>query len=316
MKLLIAGGTGFVGRHLSAELLFRDHDVTVMSRRPDATLPQGLASDPTEHRGLAARRIVGDVSDPTSLAAALDGIDAAYYLVHSLDRPDFVERDRAGADAFGRAAAAAGVGRVIYLGALGDDGDRLSPHLRSRRDVEQHLADHVPTTTLRAGIVIGDGGTSWEILCQLVERLPIMLTPKWVQTHAQPIALADVVSLLAKALEIDIDGSDHFDIGTPESLTYKQMLRLIADELRRSLFIVPVPVLSPALSSHWLRLITDVDLHTARSLVDSMINEVVVTERRLEELTGHRPMTFRTAARQALLGRRRRKASVIADDAA
>jgi uncharacterized protein YbjT (DUF2867 family) len=297
MRLLIAGGTGFVGRHLAAELLVRGHDVVVLSRQP------------------GARQVVGDIADPSSLAASLDGIDVAYYLVHSLERVDFVERDRVGAEAFGRAAAAAGVERVIYLGGLGDEGDRSSALLRCRRNVESILSSHVPTTSLRAGMVVGDGGTRWEIVCQLVERLPIMITPRWVESISQPIALADVVSLLAKSLDLDLDGSDHFDIGAPEPLSHRQMLRLVADELRRSLFIVPVPIVSRSLSSHWLRLITDVDLQTARSLVDSMTSDSVVTERRLENLTGHRPMTFRTAARQALLDRRRRKASAVADDA-
>jgi uncharacterized protein YbjT (DUF2867 family) len=258
----------------------------------------------------------GDVSDPASLTVPLEGIDVAYYLVHSLDRPDFVTHDRHAAQTFAKAAAAAGVQRVGYVGALGDDADRLSPHLQSRREVEQILGAQVGTTTLRAGIVVGNGGTSWEILCQLVERLPVMVTPKWVQTVTQPIALTDVVSLLTKVIELRVDGSEHFDIGAPESLSYEKMLRVVAEEMRRSLFIVPVPLLSPSLSSHWLRLITDVDLQTARSLVDSMTNEVVVTERRLEQLTGHRPMTYRAAARQALIDRRRRKASAIADDGA
>ncbi|MCU1361614.1 MAG: NAD-dependent epimerase/dehydratase [Ilumatobacteraceae bacterium] len=295
MRLLIAGGTGFVGRHLSSELMARGHDVTVMSRHP--------SSDPTEG---AARQVAGDIADPGSLVPALADIDAAYYLVHSLDRPDFVEYDRAGAHAFGTAAQDAGVDRLVYMGGLGRDDDDLSPHLRSRREVEQILGKYVATTSLRAGIVVGEGGTSWEILCQLVERLPIMITPKWVQTTTQPIALSDVVALLAKSLDVHVEGSDHFDVGTPDALSYQQMLKTVADEMHRRLFILPVPVLSPSLSSHWLRLITDVDLQTARSLVDSMTNEVVVTERRLEQLTGHRPMTFRSAARQALLSRRQR----------
>ncbi len=326
MNVLIAGGTGFVGRHLATELLARGHDVAIMSRRPDTRRPapqrvtqQVSGQQVAGEVGLTlpeAGWTRGDVSDPASLTVPLEHIDVAYYLVHSLDRPDFVVHDRHAAHTFAKAASAAGVQRIVYMGALGDDADQLSPHLQSRREVEQILAEHVPTTTLRAGIVVGDGGTSWEILCQLVERLPIMVTPKWVQTITQPVALADVVSLLAKVIELRIDGSEHFDIGAPESLSYEKMLRVVAEEMRRSLFILPVPLLSPSLSSHWLRLITDVDLQTARSLVDSMTNEVIVTERRLEQLTGHRPMTYRTAARQALIDRRRRKASAVAGDAA
>lgn len=293
MNVLVAGGSGFVGRHLVSRLARDGHGVRVMTRHP-----KGRTDDVAE--------VFADVSDPTSLRPALDGVDAAYYLVHALDRDDFAERDRQGALAFGRQAAAAGVGRVVYLGGLGNERDALSEHLRSRREVEKILTSEAPTTALRAGIVVGDGSVSWEILCQLVERLPLMITPRWVQTRTQPIALDDVVVYLCAVLDLDVAGQ-HFDIGAPDSLTYKQMLEATADELHRSLHILPVPVLTPALSSHWLRLITDVDLKTARSLVDSMTNEVVVMERRLEQLTGHHPMSFIDAARRALADRRARK---------
>jgi uncharacterized protein YbjT (DUF2867 family) len=238
MHILVAGGTGFVGRHLVPALLDHGHTVRVMTRHP---------SD----REDAATEVQADVSDPASLVAAMDGIDAAYYLVHTLDRDDFVERDRDGATNFAKQAASSDVRRVVYLGGLGDETDDLSPHLRSRREVEQILSAHVPTTALRAGIVVGDGSVSWEILCQLVERLPVMITPRWVQTKTQPIALQDVVAFLVAALGVVADGdSDHFEIGAPESLTYKQMVQAAADEMGRRLFVLPVPVLTPALSSH------------------------------------------------------------------
>lgn len=293
MKILVAGGTGFVGRHLVPELLEQGHQVLVMTRHPSA-----------RHDG--AREVYGDVSDMPSLAAAMADVDAAYYLVHTLDRDDFVERDREGATTFGRQAASSKLKRVIYLGGLGDDGDDLSPHLRSRREVENILSEHVPTTALRAGIVVGDGSVSWEILCQLVERLPIMVTPRWVQTKTQPIALLDVVTYLVAVLDLEVTGR-HFEIGAPESMTYKEMIEVAAHEMGRSLHILPVPLLTPALSSHWLRLITDVDLQTARTLVDSMTNEVVVTDRTLEDLSGHRPMPFREAVTIALRERAARK---------
>ena len=250
--------------------------------------------------------VFGDVEDAASIRLATKEIEAAYYLVHTLDRSDFAERDRRGARNFAEQAADNGVGRVVYLGGLGDDHDELSEHLRSRREVEHLLSCELPTTALRAGIVVGDGSVSWEILCQLVERLPIMITPRWVQTKTQPIALDDVVEYLARSLTLGITGQ-HFDVGTPEPMTYQQMLETVADLLHRTLHIVPVPVLSPRLSSQWLRLVTDVDLQTAQSLVDSMTNEVVVTERRLEQPTGHRPMRFIDAARAALHQRAERK---------
>ena len=296
MKILVAGGTGFVGRHLVPVLLRRGHDVSVMTRHP-------------RPRTDAATEVHGDVNDSTSCGVALRDVDVAVYLVHTLDRPDFVERDRIGAQIFGDEAAGAGVNKVVYLGGLGDDDDDLSAHLRSRREVEQILTAALPTIALRAGIVVGDGSVSWEILCQLVERLPIMITPRWVQTRTQPIALQDVVAFLVAALDAVPEGaSDHFEVGAPESSTYRRMLQVAAGQMHRRLIIVPVPILTPALSSHWLRLITDVDLQTARSLVDSMTNEVVVTERRLEAISGHRPLPFEAAAEDALRRRSERKA--------
>lgn len=300
MNILVAGGTGFVGRHLVAALLDRGHQVRVMTRHP------GNRSD-------QATEVAADVADPPTIADAMRDIDAAYYLVHTLDRDDFVERDRVGATNFARQAAASGLQRVVYLGGLGDDDDDLSPHLRSRREVEQILTEHVPTVALRAGIVVGDGSVSWEILCQLVERLPVMITPRWVQTKTQPIALEDIVAYLAAAVEPTVPVG-HYEVGAPEPMTYKAMLEGAAEEMDRSLHILPVPVLTPALSSHWLRLITDVDLQTARSLVDSMTNEVVVTERRMETLTGHAPKTFHEAAHIALQQRAERKRRETADD--
>ena len=296
MKVLVTGATGFVGSHLVAALVGAGHDVRAMTRRPES------------YRGPAVA-VAGDVGDPLSLAGALQGCGAAYYLIHSLDSTDFADRDRDGARAFGDAATAAGVGQVIYLGGLGDEDDTLSEHLASRREVEGILRERVPTTVLRAGIVIGDGGISWEILRQLVARLPVMVTPRWVQTRTQPVAIEDAVAFLAGVLGNDRAVGEVFDIGGPEALTYGQMLRAVGRMPGGILkLIVPVPLLSPRLSSHWLRLVTDVDLPTARALIDSMSNEVVVRDRRIEELTGHRAMAFEDAAERALRHRSERLA--------
>jgi uncharacterized protein YbjT (DUF2867 family) len=293
VRILVAGGRGFVGQHLVTRLVADGHDVLAMTRQP-------------RDRNDGSVDVFGDVDDAASIKLATTDVEAAFYLVHTLDRPDFAERDRRGARNFAEQAAVNGVERVVYLGGLGDEHDELSEHLRSRREVEHILSRELPTTALRAGIVVGDGGVSWEILCQLVERLPVMITPRWVQTRTQPIALVDIVEYLARSLMLDLTGQ-HFDVGTPEPMTYQQMLETVAELLGRKLRIVPVPVLSPRLSSHWLRLVTNVDLQTAQSLVDSMTNEVVVTERRLEDLTGHRPMRFPDAARVALDHRAARK---------
>ncbi len=190
MKVLVAGSSGFVGRRLCPALEEAGHAVRAMTRRPES------------YRG-AGEAVHGDVHDAASLSAALAGCDAAYYLVHSLDNADFEQRDAAAARAFARAAAETGLHRIVYLGGLGDDTDDLSAHLRSRREVEELLGSGgVPVTTLRAGIIVGHGGISWEMTRQLVEHLPIMVTPQWVQTRTQPIAVADVVRYLVGVLEL------------------------------------------------------------------------------------------------------------------
>lgn len=293
MKILVTGSTGFVGRHLVPRLVDAGHDVTAMTRHP------------ARYRG-AGSAVAGDIDDPASLARAVAGQDVAYYLVHSLASTDFAERDRAGAKAFGLAAAHAGVEQVVYLGGLGDERDDLSAHLRSRREVEHVLASAVPTTVLRAGIIIGDGSISWEILRQLVVRLPAMVTPRWVDTRTQPIALDDALIYLVGVAGRPEAIGETYEIGGPEALTYRSMLQTVARMTGRHRFIVPVPVLSPGLSSMWLRLVTDVDLTTARSLVDSMTNEVTVHDRRIEDLIDHRPMAFPDAAAAALAAREQR----------
>jgi len=285
---LVAGATGHVGTRLVQALAERGVDVRAVSR--------------SGGEGVTA----GDVADRESMLELLSGVDAAYYLVHSLDDPDFERLDAQAARAFGQAAAAAGVAQIVYLGGLGKDFERLSAHLRSRREVEGLLAaGGVPVTTLRAGIVIGDGGISWEITRQLVEHLPAMVAPRWVNTRTQPIAVDDVVRYLVGVLGRDEAVGRIFEIGGPEVLRYKTMLERVAEVEKRSpLVIVPVPLLSPGLSSRWLSLVTDVDTQTGRSLVDSMTNEVVVEDDSIRELVPFEPMGYDEAVRKALAERK------------
>jgi uncharacterized protein YbjT (DUF2867 family) len=290
VKIAVTGATGFVGSNLARQLVDDGHDVVAMTRRPESYAGAGGA-------------VFGDVNEPHSLGLALDGVDVAYYLVHSLGDADFAVRDRDGATAFGQAAARAGVKQVVYLGGLGNEADDLSPHLRSRREVEHILQAEVATTAVRAAIVVGQGSISWEILCQLVERLPAMITPRWVDRQCQPIALPDMIRYLVGVAGVDEAIGETYDVGCPEVLTYRDMLLTVGRLTGRHRLIIPVPVLTPRLSSHWLRLVADVDLPTARSLVDSLTNDVVVTERRIERLVGHRSMGFRAAAEAALAER-------------
>ncbi len=290
--VLVAGGTGFVGRRLVPTLVDAGHRVRVMTRRPEDYDGPG---DPVH----------GDVDRPETLAAALEGVRSVYYLVHALGTADFEKRDAAAATALGAAAAAAGVEQIVYLGGLGDDRDELSPHLRSRREVETLLGSGgVPVTVLRAGIVVGHGGISWEITRQLVEHLPAMVTPRWVRTRTQPIAVGDVVRYLVGVLGNPQATGRTFEIGGPDVLAYADMLQRVAAIEGRPLPILPVPLLSPGLSSRWLALVTDVDTRTGRTLVDSMVNEVVVRDTSIREVVPFKPMGYDDAVRAALLERR------------
>jgi len=262
---------------------------------------------PERYHG-AGRPVAGDVGEESSLATALGGCEVAYYLVHSLDDPDFERKDAAAARAFARAAVTAGVSRIVYLGGLGRDADRLSPHLRSRREVERLLGSTgVPVTVLRAGIVVGHGGVSWEMTRQLVAHLPAMVTPRWVRTRTQPIAVADVVRYLVGVLGAPEAEGPVFEVGGPEVLTYLQMMTRVAEIQNRHLFVVPVPLLSPQLSSRWLAFVTDVDVATGRSLIDSMTNEVVVTDDAIRRVVPFEPMDYDEMVVTALVERARER---------
>ena len=289
LTVLVTGATGFIGRRLVPELVEAGHTVRAMTRRPE------------EYDG-PGEPVAGDVFDRASLTDPLTGVDVAVYLVHSLDDPDFEEKDADAARTFAKAAVACGVRQIVYLGGLGSEDDTLSPHLRSRREVEQLLGETgVPVTVLRAAIVVGAGGISWELTRQLVKNLPAMIVPRWVSTLTQPIAIDDVIRYLAGVVGLPQAFGRTFEIGGPEQLTYLEMLQVAAEvSAGHRVPIVRVPVLTPRLSSYWLALVTDVDLTTGRNLIDSMGTEVVVTDSSIRELVPGEPLPYAEAVRRAL----------------
>lgn len=294
--VLVAGASGFIGGYLCDALVTEGYDVRAMTRHPE------------NYRG-AGNPIAADVTDAGTLSAACEGADFAYYLVHSLDADDFEDKDATAACNFASAARAAGIAQIIYLGGLGDEHDELSPHLRSRRQVEQLLAiAGVPVTVLRAAVVVGDGSISWEITRQLVEQLPMLLSPSWANTRTQPIAIRDVIRYLVGVLAVPQAMGRVFEIGGPEVLTYLDMLQRAAAIQGKNLPSLPVPVLSSSLSSLGLSLLTDVDQTTARNLIDSMGNEVVVSDHAIERIVSGTPMGYDDAVTSALAARAAREA--------
>ena len=291
--ILITGATGFIGNLLRKRLL-RDHcAVRCLVRSAGVSSNDG------------AEIVQGDLLEPATLGKALVGVDTAYYLVHSMSggRAGFERRDREAAENFVAAANRAGVRRVIYLGGLGETGDELSEHLKSRLEVADILkTGHFATTTLRAAIIIGAGGASFEMVKSLVEHLPLMITPRWVTTRCQPIAVSDVIEYLAGCLVDERTTGRTFDIGGMDVLTYKEMMERMAKIVGKRLYILPVPVLTPKLSSYWVAFITPVPASVSMPLIEGLKNEVICRESAIRDIIPLQLTPYEEAVRRALQG--------------
>ncbi|MBK8447295.1 MAG: tryptophan-rich sensory protein [Micropruina sp.] len=298
MKILVTGATGSIGSHLVPLLLQAGHDVRVLSRSP------GKLPDDWRDRVEVVR---GDADSDDDVARALKGVQVAYYLLHSMDgRGDFVRRDRDLATRFARAARTAEVGRLVYLSGLHPQGE-LSPHLASRVEVgEILLGSGVPTAVLQAGVVLGAGSASFDMLRHLTERLPAMVAPKWLDNRIQPIAVDDVLHYLVRAADLAPQVNRTFDLGGPDVLTYREMMQQYAELAGlRPRLVVTVPVLTPRLASHWVGLVTPIKAGIARPLVGSLMHDAVRSEFDAEQVMGEPEagaLGFDEGVRRALRG--------------
>jgi uncharacterized protein YbjT (DUF2867 family) len=294
-RILVTGASGYVGGRLLRRLEDRGLLVRCLARRPEFLA--GRVASETEVVG-------GDVLREETLAPALEGVHTAYYMVHSMgsaSQEGFEAQDRLGAENFARAARAAGVRRIVYLGGLGDENSDLSPHLRSRHEVGRALrASGASVIEFRASIVIGSGSLSFEMLCALVERLPVMVTPRWVRVNAQPIAIGDLLAYLEAALDLETEECRIYEIGGTERVSYGDLMREYARLRGLRRVMIPVPVLTPRLSSLWLGFVTPLYARVGRVLVESICHETVVHDDRARHDFAVEPMGVREALENAL----------------
>ena len=292
MRILVVGASGYIGGRLVPLLAERGHELVLASR--DAR--------PLAARFPEARVVVADLLDKSTLPRAVEGVEVAYYLAHSMGAGErgFAERDRQAARNFAQAAGRARVSRIVFLGGLGDDSAHLSHHLASRHETGAELAAHgVPVTEFRAAVIIGSGSASFEILRHLTERLPIMITPRWVGTRCQPIGIGDVLDYLAGALEHP-EATGVVEIGGPDVLSYGDMMRTYARLRGLRRLMIPVPVLTPRLSSYWVNLVSPVPAGIARPLIEGLRNEVVVRNGGPAAAFGLQPLPYAAALQRAI----------------
>ena len=305
--ILLTGASGYVGGRLLRELEKGSYRIRCLARKPEYL----------EHRTSAATEVVqGDVFDTASLAKAMEGVDTTYYMVHSLaGSGSFQENDRIAADNFARTAKEAGVKKIIYLGGLGRE-PGLSDHLASRQEVGKILRESgVPTVELRASIVIGSGSLSFEMVRALVQKLPVMTTPRWVRMPAQPIAIEDVLCYLVAALHHDVSESVIYEIGGADGISYEGIMREYAKARGLKRLIIPLPILSPGLSSLWLALVTPLYFRVGRRLIEGVKNPTIVQDDTAREVFGIKPMGIAEAVRRALENEDRELAETRWNDA-
>ena len=294
MRILVTGATGFIGGRLVPKLLAAGHTVRCITRDP---------AQLRDHFGDTIEIIAGDIFEPAALQAALDGIDIAYYLIHSMSKysGDFAKRDREAADVFGQACAKAQIQRIIYLGGLGQPHQTHSEHLRSRHEVGDILrACGTSVTEFRAAVVIGSGSASFEMIRDLTERLPVMVAPRWVNTLCQPIWINDVLAYLLETLETSSAGHTIYEIGGSNQLSYLNMMLEYARQRNISRHIFVVPVLTPRLSSYWIHFVTPLPISLARALIDGLSSEVIVHDDRALRDFSIRPVSYATALERTI----------------
>ena len=292
--VLLTGASGYVGGRLIPLLEKQPVILRCLARKPDSL--RDSVKDSTQV-------VQGDVLDATSLDAALEGVHTAYYLVHLMSgSKNFEKEDRQAASNFAQAAKKAGVSRIVYLGGLGDDAEpKLSPHLRSRHEVGKILRDSgVDTVEFRAGMVVGAGSTSYQLMKSLTDRLPVMLCPRWLATATQPIAVDDVLAYLLAAKDLPIGESRIFEIGGPDVVTYGDLIREYARQRGLRRLLISVPVLTPYLSGLWLALVTPATYEVGRHLIEGLKNPTVVRDKKALEVFSIRPMGIREAIQKAL----------------